>query len=198
MILVDTHVVLWLALEPARISRQAAAVIEETRHTGQGLAISDMTLLEIAVIESKRRIQLSASLETLPDRGGVEICCPADHWPDLRTSDGPSSRLSERSSRPHHRSHCIGRGDFVSDRGQRYPEIQSAAHHLVSRRIYSVQSNDRVTAFFQNPYISARFGSSSSDSRFDPRTIARASRRCSCKNRPPVRRRRLRPATWFL
>jgi PIN domain nuclease of toxin-antitoxin system len=64
MILVDTHVVLWLALEPAKISRKATAVIEETRHSGEGLAISDMTLLEIAVIESKHRIQLSASLET--------------------------------------------------------------------------------------------------------------------------------------
>jgi PIN domain nuclease of toxin-antitoxin system len=64
MILVDTHVVLWLALEPAKISRKATAVIEETRHSGKGLAISDMTLLEIAVIESKHRIQLSASLET--------------------------------------------------------------------------------------------------------------------------------------
>jgi PIN domain nuclease of toxin-antitoxin system len=64
MILVDTHVVLWLALEPARISRKAAAVTEETRRSGQGLAISDMTLLEIAVLESKHRIELSASLET--------------------------------------------------------------------------------------------------------------------------------------
>lgn len=64
MILVDTHVVLWLALEPGRISRKAAAVIEETRQSSEGLAISDMTLLEIAVIESKHRIQLSASLET--------------------------------------------------------------------------------------------------------------------------------------
>lgn len=64
MILVDTHVVLWLALEPAKISRKAAAVIEETRHNSEGLAISDMTLLEIAMIEDKRRIRLSASLET--------------------------------------------------------------------------------------------------------------------------------------
>jgi PIN domain nuclease of toxin-antitoxin system len=64
MILVDTHVVLWLALEPARISRKAAAVIEEARQSSEGLAISDMTLLEIAMIEGKRRIRLSASLET--------------------------------------------------------------------------------------------------------------------------------------
>jgi PIN domain nuclease of toxin-antitoxin system len=61
---VDTHVVLWLALAPAKISKKAAAVIEETRHRGQGLAISDITLLEIAMLESKGRIKLNASLET--------------------------------------------------------------------------------------------------------------------------------------
>jgi PIN domain nuclease of toxin-antitoxin system len=64
VILVDTHVVLWLALEPERISKKAAAAIEETRFRGEGLAISDMTLLEIALAESKRRIQLNVSLET--------------------------------------------------------------------------------------------------------------------------------------
>jgi PIN domain nuclease of toxin-antitoxin system len=64
MILVDTHVVLWLALEPDRISKKAAAAIAKTRLSGEGLAISDMSLLEIALGDSKRRIQLSASLET--------------------------------------------------------------------------------------------------------------------------------------
>ncbi len=64
MILVDTHVVVWLALEPALISKKARTVIEEARHSGQGLAISDITLLEIAQIESKRRIKLNSSLET--------------------------------------------------------------------------------------------------------------------------------------
>jgi len=64
VILADTHVVVWLALEPAKISKKARAVIEETRHRGQGLAISDITLLEITMIESKGRIKLNASLET--------------------------------------------------------------------------------------------------------------------------------------
>jgi PIN domain nuclease of toxin-antitoxin system len=64
MILVDTHVVLWLALEPTRLSKKATSAIEETRLSGEGLAISDVTLLEIALGESKRRIQLNASLET--------------------------------------------------------------------------------------------------------------------------------------
>ena len=64
MTLVDTHVVLWLALEPDRISKKARAVIEQTRQRGHGLAISDITLLEIATAESKGRITLNSSLET--------------------------------------------------------------------------------------------------------------------------------------
>lgn len=64
MILVDTHVVLWLALEPARISKKAGAAIEEGRRSGEGIAISDITLLEIAVLECKHRIEVRTSLET--------------------------------------------------------------------------------------------------------------------------------------
>jgi len=64
VILVDTRVVLWLALEPARISRKAKAVIEEARHSAQGVAISDISLLEIATLESKGRIALNTTLET--------------------------------------------------------------------------------------------------------------------------------------
>ena len=54
----------WLALEPANISKKARAVIEKTRHSGEGLAISDISLLEIAQLESKSRIKLNSSLET--------------------------------------------------------------------------------------------------------------------------------------
>jgi PIN domain nuclease of toxin-antitoxin system len=64
VILVDTHVVLWLALEPAKITRHARTAIEQARRNGQGLAISDITLLEIATLEGKGRVKLRASLET--------------------------------------------------------------------------------------------------------------------------------------
>jgi len=63
VILLDTHVVIWLALEPGRISKRARAAIQETRKRGEGLAVSDITLLEIATIENKGRIKLNASLE---------------------------------------------------------------------------------------------------------------------------------------
>jgi PIN domain nuclease of toxin-antitoxin system len=63
VILLDTHVVIWLALEPGRTSKRARAAIQETRQRGEGLAVSDITLLEIATIENKGRMKLNASLE---------------------------------------------------------------------------------------------------------------------------------------
>jgi PIN domain nuclease of toxin-antitoxin system len=64
LILVDTHIVLWLALEPERISKRVQAVIEEARRSGDGLAISAMTLVEISTLLGKRRFHLAMSLES--------------------------------------------------------------------------------------------------------------------------------------
>lgn len=64
MILVDTHVVLWLAVEERRISAKARAAIIKAR-TEDGLAISGITLLELTILASKGRIQVSAGIESL-------------------------------------------------------------------------------------------------------------------------------------
>lgn len=64
MILLDTHVVVWLALEPGRISKKAKSAIEEARAKNEELAISDMTLFEIANLSRKARIGFNKSLES--------------------------------------------------------------------------------------------------------------------------------------
>ena len=64
MILVDTHVVVWLAFSQDQISRKARAAIDNARRSGDGLAVSDVTLLELAALASKGRIQLDISLES--------------------------------------------------------------------------------------------------------------------------------------
>ena len=64
MILVDTHVVVWLAFDQDQISRKARAAIDNARRNGDGLAISDITLLELGTLASKGRIQLDISLES--------------------------------------------------------------------------------------------------------------------------------------
>jgi PIN domain nuclease of toxin-antitoxin system len=107
MILLDTHVVVWLALEPARISKRGRAAIQEARQRGEGLAISDITLLEIAAIENKGRIQLNTSLEAflaeiesrfvvLPITG--RICVGALAFPGTYPKD-PADRVIGATAR---------------------------------------------------------------------------------------------------
>jgi PIN domain nuclease of toxin-antitoxin system len=64
VILVDTHVVVWLALDQTHLSKSARAAIDDARQNGDGLAISDITLLELATLSSKGRIRLDISLES--------------------------------------------------------------------------------------------------------------------------------------
>jgi len=64
MTLLDTHVVLWLTSDPAKLSGKAKTAIQDARTNGDGLAISDITLLELATLASEGRIRLNISLET--------------------------------------------------------------------------------------------------------------------------------------
>lgn len=64
MILVDTHVVVWLAFDQSQLSRKARAAIDEARNSGEGLAISDISLLELATLATKGRVRLDISLES--------------------------------------------------------------------------------------------------------------------------------------
>jgi PIN domain nuclease of toxin-antitoxin system len=64
VILVDTHVVAWLALDQHKISRRARTAIDGARKNAEGLAISGITLLELATLQNKGRIRLDISLES--------------------------------------------------------------------------------------------------------------------------------------
>jgi PIN domain nuclease of toxin-antitoxin system len=64
VILVDTHVVVWLAFDQDQISRKARTAIDDARKDADGLAISDITLWELAILASKGRIRLDISIES--------------------------------------------------------------------------------------------------------------------------------------
>jgi PIN domain nuclease of toxin-antitoxin system len=64
VILLDTHVVVWLAFDQSQLSRNAKAAINDARQNGDGLAISDITLLELTTLSRKARIRLDISLES--------------------------------------------------------------------------------------------------------------------------------------
>jgi len=65
LILLDTHALVWLISEPARLSRGALDAITQTRNAGEGLAISDITLWEITLLAAHRRVQLGVPLGDL-------------------------------------------------------------------------------------------------------------------------------------
>jgi PIN domain nuclease of toxin-antitoxin system len=63
MILLDTHVVIWLAFQPNKLSKRAKEVIRAARLQG-GLAIAGITLLELAWLAENRRVETTLSVES--------------------------------------------------------------------------------------------------------------------------------------
>jgi len=59
LILLDTHVVVWLASGDSRISVRAHGVIHEARQSARGLVISDVTLVELSQLFRKKRFHLA-------------------------------------------------------------------------------------------------------------------------------------------
>jgi len=65
LILLDSHVVIWLAQDYQRISPAAQAAIEDARQKDRGLAVADITLIEIARLGSHGRVNLIPDAETV-------------------------------------------------------------------------------------------------------------------------------------
>jgi PIN domain nuclease of toxin-antitoxin system len=63
VILLDTHVVAWAADDPKRLSRDATSAIRRARR-GEGLAVSAITLWELAQLVARGRVQVYGSVET--------------------------------------------------------------------------------------------------------------------------------------
>jgi PIN domain nuclease of toxin-antitoxin system len=64
LILLDTHVVIWLASGEMRLSAKAQAAIDEARRNQEALSISDFTMFELAMMFRKKRVGLHISLES--------------------------------------------------------------------------------------------------------------------------------------
>jgi len=62
VILLDTHVLVWLTSEPAKLSRRANSAIR-TASRGGGIAISAITLWELGWLASHGRLQLTGTVE---------------------------------------------------------------------------------------------------------------------------------------
>lgn len=63
MILLDTHVLIWMASDPKRLSQKAREAIREARQK-TGIAVASITLWELAWLAENGRIQISTSVES--------------------------------------------------------------------------------------------------------------------------------------
>jgi PIN domain nuclease of toxin-antitoxin system len=100
MILLDTHALIWLAFEPAKLSKAAREAIHESVRTG-GLGISAITLWEAAWLMTHRRVDFTGPpetfLEEISSRTAVfpitsQIAILANQLPTTYPRD-PSDRL---------------------------------------------------------------------------------------------------------
>lgn len=67
VILLDTHVLIWLASEPSKLSRNAAEAIASAGREG-GIAISAITLWELAWLATHRRLDITGTVEAFVDK----------------------------------------------------------------------------------------------------------------------------------
>lgn len=106
MILLDTHVLVWMVGEPTRLSRAARAAIRAAQQRG-GVAVSAITLWELASLVARGRIQaygtVDASVRLLIEGVIVkpitpEVAALAVQFPDDFPKD-PADRLIAATAR---------------------------------------------------------------------------------------------------
>jgi PIN domain nuclease of toxin-antitoxin system len=106
VILLDTHVLAWAANDSKLLSRAAASAIRRARRDG-GLAVSAITVWELALLVARGKVQVYGSIETslrlllegvtiLPIT--TEIAALATQFPDDYPRD-PADRLIGATAR---------------------------------------------------------------------------------------------------
>ncbi len=67
MILLDTHVLIWLASEPAKLSKKAGDAIRRASQE-TGIAISAITLWELAWLSTHDRLEITGTVEAFVEK----------------------------------------------------------------------------------------------------------------------------------
>jgi PIN domain nuclease of toxin-antitoxin system len=100
VILLDTHIVIWLAFEPDKLSKRAKEAIRAAQ-LADGLAIAAITLMELAWLAENRRVDTKLSVESFVRQCASkmtvipitpEIAARAVSFPDPYPK-GPQDRL---------------------------------------------------------------------------------------------------------
>ena len=97
MILLDTHTLIWLANDPGKLSQKASKTIRDSI----GIAISAITLWEVAWLAANKRLDINGTVEAFVERIAsraairpitLKVAVLATQLPDTYPSD-PCDRL---------------------------------------------------------------------------------------------------------
>jgi PIN domain nuclease of toxin-antitoxin system len=76
VILLDTHILVWLATEPKRLSRPASSAIRRALRSG-GIAIASISLWEVAMLVASGRLRAAGTpdgvIRLLVEETGVSV-----------------------------------------------------------------------------------------------------------------------------
>jgi len=106
VILLDTHVLVWIATDERKLSRAAEAAVRRAGHAS-GLAISAISLIEIASLVRRGRLDIQSTVESTLERltSGLiilpitrEIAALTIYFPD-DFPDDPSDRIIAATAR---------------------------------------------------------------------------------------------------
>ncbi len=106
MILLDTHVLVWMAISPERLSKRASAAIQRERSNG-ALCICDISLWEIVLLVRRDRIEISGAMDSFLHEISspvvvkpitAAIACMSAQFPEDYPKD-PADRLIGATSR---------------------------------------------------------------------------------------------------
>ncbi len=134
MIVLDTHVLLWAIADSKKLSRAADAAIRRSRQA-DGVAISAITLWELASLVARGRIRDYGTVENSVNRliEGVtikpitpEIAALATQFPNDYPHD-PADRSDWR--------HRAGGRSGTGHARREHPQVSAAENHLVGRCI---------------------------------------------------------------
>jgi PIN domain nuclease of toxin-antitoxin system len=110
MILLDTHVLVWSQLEPRKLSRAATSALQRAERGG-GAAISVITLVELASLFVRGRVDYSGNIETsIQEYNTANLIVLPDYAWYRRADCSLPSRFPLRSHGPHHRRQYSRRG----------------------------------------------------------------------------------------
>jgi PIN domain nuclease of toxin-antitoxin system len=121
MIQLDTHILLWRELEPEKLSAAARSAIELAALASEAIAISPITLWEIALLVRRTRILLHVPmqkfLESIEENYRVMPITAA-------TAAQAERPFSERSDGSPDCCHCHCRKPDADHRGPQHPHLE--------------------------------------------------------------------------